>query len=137
MYMTLTSSAAISPPLARIEARQAVAYAIDYDGIRDSLLGGAAIRPLNFIPVGMAGSTEQQTRQYGYHEDLDRARALLAGAGLENGFEFNLAYGNELFANISYGVVAQKLQSDLARVGIRINLQPMDPVNLRYFVREW
>jgi len=131
MYMTLTSSAQINPALARKEARQAIACAIDYDGIRDSLLGGAAIRPLNFIPVGMAGSSEEQTRQFGYHQDLARARSLLESAGLPNGFSFDLAYGNEAFASVTYGVVAQKLQSDLARVGIKVNLQPMDSVNFR------
>ena len=131
MYMTLTSSAEINPALARKEARQAVAYAIDYEGIRDSLLGGAAIRPLNFIPVGMAGSSEEQTRQFGYHQDLARARSLLETAGLPDGFSFDLAYGNEAFASVTYGVVAQKLQSDLARIGIKANLRPMDSVNFR------
>jgi peptide/nickel transport system substrate-binding protein len=32
---------------------------------------------------------------------------------------------------LSYSVLAQKLQSDLARVGIKVNLDPMDQVNLR------
>ena len=32
---------------------------------------------------------------------------------------------------VSYGTIAQKLQSDLARVGIRIKLNPMDQVNMR------
>ena len=131
MYMTLTSSADINPALAKTEARQAVACAIDYDGIRDSLLKGAAIRPLNFIPVGMGGSSEEQMQQYGYHQDLDRAKALLAKAGFANGFEFELSYGAGDFASVSYGLLAQKVQSDLARVGIKVTLKPMDAVNFR------
>jgi len=131
MYMTLTSSAEINPALAKREARQAVAYAIDYDGIRDDLLKGGAIRPLNFLPVGMGGSSEEQLRQFGYRQDLERARALLAQAGLAGGFSFELQYGAGDFANVSYQLLALKVQSDLARVGITVVLKPMDAVNFR------
>ena len=34
-------------------------------------------------------------------------------------------------SGLSYSVLAQKLQSDLARVGIKVMLDPMDQVNLR------
>ena len=34
-------------------------------------------------------------------------------------------------SGLSYAVLAQKLQSDLARVGIKVVLDPMDQVNLR------
>jgi peptide/nickel transport system substrate-binding protein len=131
VYMALTENAAFNPALARREARQAIGHAIDYDGILGSLLGGAAQRPAHFLPIGVNGSTERIAREIGFRQDLDRARALLASAGLASGFEMEIAYGNAAVAGVTYQVLAQKLQADLGRVGIRVRLNPMDQVNLR------
>jgi peptide/nickel transport system substrate-binding protein len=130
LYMTLTQDASKSPALANQPARQAVTRAIDYDGIINNLYGGNAVRPATFIPVGLDGSTQQLTQDIGFHQDLDSARQLLAQAGLPNGFSFDLSFANASIAGISYQVVAQKIQSDLARVGITANLKPMDQTNL-------
>jgi peptide/nickel transport system substrate-binding protein len=131
VYMAVTENPAANPALAKKEARHAIGYAIDYDGIANSLLGGAAQRPAHFLPIGVNGSTEQIARQVGFNQDLDRARASLQAAGLPNGFEMEIAYGNAAVAGISYQVLAQKIQADLGRVGIRVRLNPMDQVNLR------
>jgi len=131
VYMAVTENPAANPALARKEARQAIGHAIDYDGIVNSLLGGAAQRPAHFLPVGVNGSTERIAREIGYSQDLDKARALLNAAGLAGGFEMEIAYGNAAVAGVSYQVLAQKLQADLGRVGIRVRLNPMDQVNLR------
>jgi peptide/nickel transport system substrate-binding protein len=131
VYMALTCEPDFNKALAVKEARQAVWYAIDYDGIIDSMLGGASIRCASFIPIGLYGSTRETTKQFGYHQDLDRAKQLLQKAGVPDGFEFKLSYGDAAVSGLSYSVLAQKLQSDLARVGIKVNLDPMDQVNLR------
>ncbi|MBV9050784.1 MAG: hypothetical protein JO196_00165, partial [Hyphomicrobiales bacterium] len=44
---------------------------------------------------------------------------------------FEIDYGNAAIAGISYQTLAQKLQADLARVGIKAKLNPMDQVNAR------
>jgi peptide/nickel transport system substrate-binding protein len=131
VYIALSHNADLNKALANKYARQAIAYAIDYDGIRDSLLGGAATRPANFIPVGSLGSTEELTREIGFRQDLDRSRKALAQAGLPDGFEFDIIYGNSAIAGTSYHVIGQKVQADLARVGIRMKLNPMPQVNVR------
>ncbi|NDG48020.1 MAG: ABC transporter substrate-binding protein, partial [Rhodospirillales bacterium] len=131
VYMAVTENAAANPALAKKEVRHAIGHAIDYDSILGSMLGGAAQRPAHFLPIGVNGSTEAIARQIGFNQDLDRARALLNTAGLGQGFEMEIAYGNAAVAGITYQVLAQKLQSDLARVGIRVRLNPMDQVNLR------
>jgi peptide/nickel transport system substrate-binding protein len=131
VYMALTQNPAANPVLAKKEARHAIGYAIDYDGIIGSLCGGAATRPAHFLPIGVNGSTEQIAKEIGFHQDLDKARKALQDAGVPDGFEFEIAYGNAAVAGVSYQVLAQKLQSDLARVGIRVKLNPMDQVNLR------
>jgi peptide/nickel transport system substrate-binding protein len=137
MYVAFTSSAALSQPLSNKLARQALMYAIDYDGIIKGLIGGDAIRPASFLPVGLGGSTIDLTREIGYRQDLDKARALLGQAGLPNGFSFDLSYGSGAdVGGVSYEVVAQKLQADLARVKIQANLKPMEQGNLRTAYRK-
>jgi peptide/nickel transport system substrate-binding protein len=131
VYMALTCEPAFNKALAVKAARQAVWYAIDYDGIINDLLGGHAIRCASFIPIGLYGSTRDITKQIGYHQDLEKSRQLLQQADFPDGFEYKLSYGDAAVSGLSYGVLAQKLQSDLARVGIKVVLDPMDKVNLR------
>jgi peptide/nickel transport system substrate-binding protein len=131
VYLAVTSEPEFNKALAIKQARQAIGWAIDYDGITNNLLGGAALRCASFIPIGLYGSTKDTTGQIGYHEDLDKAKALLKSAGLADGFEFKLSYGDAAVSGLSYAVLAQKLQADLARVGIKVVLDPMDQVNLR------
>ena len=63
VYMALTQEPEFNKALAVKEARQAIGYAIDYDGIIKSLLGGAAVRPAHFLPIGVSGSTEAFARR--------------------------------------------------------------------------
>ena len=131
VYMALTNEPTFNKALAVKEARQAIACAIDYEGIVKNLLGGTAMRCASFIPIGLYGSTEQTTKDIGYHQDLERAKQLLQKAGFPDGFEFKLSYGDAAVSGLSYSVLGQKLQSDLNRVGIKVVLNPMDQVNLR------
>ncbi|SDR62005.1 peptide/nickel transport system substrate-binding protein [Rhizobiales bacterium GAS113] len=131
VYMALTQEPEFNKALATKEARQAIGYAIDYDGIKTSMLGGAALRPAHFLPVGVSGSTESIAREIGFRQDLGKAKELLAKAGMPEGFEFEIGYGNAAIAGISYQTLAQKLQADLSRVGIKAKLSPMDQVNAR------
>jgi peptide/nickel transport system substrate-binding protein len=131
VYMALTQEPEFNKALAVKEARQAIGYAIDYDGIIKSMLGGAALRPAHFLPIGVSGSTEEIARQIGFKQDLGRAKDLLAKAGFKDGFEFEISYGNAAVQGVTYQDLGLKIQSDLARVGIKVNLRPLDQVNLR------
>ena len=130
IYMAVAEAPG-NPALQKKAARQAIGYAIDYDGIIKNLIGGHALRPVSFLPVGVNGSTKELTKEIGFREDLDHSRKLLAEAGLPNGFSFQLAYGNAAIAGVQYENLAQKVQSDLARVGIKVVLAPMDQLNMR------
>lgn len=108
-----------------------MAHAIDYEGLIKGLVGGFADRPPSFLPAGIAGTTLEQTKAFGFREDLAKARQLLAAAGLPSGFEFELIFPSAAYFSTSYALMAQKIQSDLTRVGIRMTLKPMDNVNWR------
>jgi peptide/nickel transport system substrate-binding protein len=58
--------------------------------------------------------------------DLDKARELLAEAGYADGFSEDLYYATRGY----YEILAAKVQSDLAEIGININLQPIDHSDL-------
>lgn len=131
VYMALTQEPEFNKALAKKENRQAVGYAIDYDGIKNNMLGGAAERPAHFLPIGVEGSTEEVARKIGFKHDPAKAKELLAKAGNPDGFEFEIAYGNAAVQGVTYQDLGQKIQSDLAKVGIKVNLKPMDQVNLR------
>jgi peptide/nickel transport system substrate-binding protein len=130
-YMALTNNSEVSEALTKREARLAVAYAIDYDGIRDALVGGAATRPAHYISIGIGGSTEELTKEIGYRQDLDKAKELLAKAGYPDGFSFPFYYPAGAFGGVPYQLLAQKIQADVARIGIKMELKPLDPVTLR------
>ena len=79
------------------------------------MLGGAALRPAHFLPIGVEGSTEEIARQIGFNHDPAKAKELLAKAGYPDGFEFEIAYGNAAVQGVTYQDLGQKIQSDLAQ----------------------
>ena len=58
--------------------------------------------------------------------DLDRSRELLAEAGYPDGFEITLQYPDFTWQGVNMNTNAQKIQSDLAEVGITVTLQPAE-----------
>jgi len=131
VYLALNGDKSLNPALATQKARQAIGYAIDYDGILGRLLGGKAVRPASFLPIGVRGSTEAVARTIGFRQDLDQARALLQEAELGDGFTFELSYADGAIAGLAMSTLAQKLRTDLGRVGIKATLQPLDPAAMR------
>lgn len=104
-------------PLADNRVRTAIRHAVDYDGIINSIMGGAA-RPINtFIPEGFAG---YEDKVY-YKEDLSKARQLLKEAGYADGFEVTMDHGDQT----PNPEIAQALQNSLARVGIKVRLNKL------------
>ena len=73
-------------PFASPEVRNAVRYAIDYDGIIEYVLGGSALKHQSFIPRGFLGYTPETP----YSLDMDKARQLLAAGGYPEGFAVEL-----------------------------------------------
>ncbi len=126
-YFAMHTSPEIGKELADKRVRQAIAYAIDYDGIIQQILRGAAVRPPSVIPSGLLGVQEAEDARY--RTDPERARQLLAEAGLANGFELTLTYssGGTEVGGVSSEVLASKIADDLSKIGIRVTLDPRAP----------
>jgi methyl-accepting chemotaxis protein/ABC-type transport system substrate-binding protein len=106
-----------SPPFNRPEVRQAMSYAIDRRRINERVYGGLSVVANGLLPPGLLGYDENQA---GYNHDPDRARALLAQAGLGAGFSVEYrTWDTDEFNNS--GMVPLIIE-DLAAVGIRVNV---------------
>lgn len=104
-------------PLSKPEVRDAIRYAIDYDGLVKYILLGAAQKIQTVIPKGIFGYNPALP----YHRDLERAKHLLKDAGSIDGFELELACVD----SSPWIDMSTKVKNDLAEIGIRVKLTPM------------
>ena len=125
-YLAMTPNETLGGPLGNQAARQAVAHAIDYDGISEGLLLGYTDRPAAMLPIGVQGSDPALRNE----RDLDQARALLEEAGLADGFDMTIAMGQGGACSIPAETIGAKLQADLAEVGINATIDIMQSSNL-------
>ncbi len=122
VYMAVNTSAEVSKELADKRVRQAVSYAIDYDGIIKGLIRGTGEQPPAMIPLGILGVDRSMVRK----RDVARAKQLLADAGLPNGFTVKMNYWTSPLLNVPTEPLAAKLQQDLAAAGIKVTLEPKE-----------
>jgi peptide/nickel transport system substrate-binding protein len=104
------------PHLSDKRVRMAIRYAIDYDGIVNKIMGGAAKQINTFIPEGFAGYEPRIL----YTTDIEKAKQLMKEAGV-SGFETNL-YHNDATPRPEVG---QVIQASLAKIGIKVTLNKM------------
>lgn len=105
-------------PFASPEVRDAIRYAMDYDGIIAYVLGGAAEKHQSFIPKGFLGYTSAIP----YIQDVDRARQLLVEGGYPEGFELELKCPD----HSPWLELAMKLKEDLAGIGVILHIMPLN-----------
>jgi peptide/nickel transport system substrate-binding protein len=122
VYLALNTNAEVSKQLGDKRVRQAIAYAVDYDGIVKGLLRGGAEQPPGNIPIGILGVDRTMARK----RDVARAKKLLADAGHPNGFEMKLNFWTRALQGVPNEPLAAKIQADLAEVGIKVTLEPKE-----------
>jgi peptide/nickel transport system substrate-binding protein len=111
-------------PFDNPKVRQAMAHVVPYDAIVTNVYSGNARRSTSPVPLDMPGHS---SKGYPFSFDIDKAKALLAEAGMADGFESEIA--------ILAGDVAQEraavLVSSAARLaGIELKITPLDPGTL-------
>ena len=106
------------PKLKDIRVRRAIQQAINVDDYLLAAYNGAAERSFGIVPPGMVGNRDYNLMKY----DPDAAKALLAEAGVTSGLELTMSIINK--ADDAAG--AQVVQSNLADIGIKLEIIPND-----------
>ncbi len=104
--------------LAHPAVAQAVKWAIDYGAVERRVTPGTFQTHQALLPQGFPGVLDETP----FHQDLDKARALMRQAGLEAGFSVTLDHPSAApFADL-----AQAVAADLAAIGITVALAPAE-----------
>ena len=130
LYVAISPGAKGAPKMPK-EVRQAIGYALDYDGIIEFTVGGQGTKTPTPIPNGFPGTAGLPEPK----QDLDKAKELLAKAGVPDGFEINSEFPNMNSYGVDMSLLSQKVQQDLAKVGIKVNLTPQEFTVWRDHVR--
>jgi peptide/nickel transport system substrate-binding protein len=112
-----------APPFDKTEVRQAMNYAIDRQRFVDTTLGGL-VGPPRDLPWADRSPASEPSKNARYTFDLDKAAALLKSAGVGN-FTAEMNYSNTGPVQ-EFGQLAQFYQADLAKIGVTLNIAPMD-----------
>lgn len=127
-YNVLQLRAAVEP-LDQLAVRQAMSCAIDRQQVVDTAALGEGIVT---GPLTMASFALPTEELFCYEQDLDRAKELMAEAGLADGFVLPV-----IVANAEPPVatsIAQNLQSQLAEINIEVEIEAME---LGTYVDRW
>jgi peptide/nickel transport system substrate-binding protein len=99
--------------------RQALNYAVNKTALVKTILRGNGTVAVSSIPVMAYHNTELKP----YPHDLAKARRLLAEAGFPHGFSTTMLVAS---GNVTHRQVASALQSELAKIGVKIELQTIE-----------
>ncbi len=106
-------------PLDNPKVRQALNYAMPKDEVVSTILQGFGKKMTSFMPDFYPGATSEF---YSYDYDIEKAKALLAEAGLKDGFSTVLAYnaGDPIEEPI-----AIMYQTALKQIGVTMELKKL------------
>jgi peptide/nickel transport system substrate-binding protein len=118
------------PILGKTEVVQAMRYLVDYEAMANSFLAGQFVVHQAFWPGGLWASLEDNP----YKQDVEKAKSLLAAAGHPDGFELTI----HTLTNSPFPEIAQAVQADLAKGGIKANIVTLEGKTLwpKYRARE-
>ncbi|HSC70327.1 MAG TPA: ABC transporter substrate-binding protein, partial [Candidatus Methylomirabilis sp.] len=117
-YVLMNNNPEVGQAFSHPKVQEAVRYALDYDGIL-TIAGAGASRLAGVIPTGFPGALDPRTAN---KTDREKSKALLKEAGLSE-VKGQITYGSDqVIWGVQMAVLAQKIQADLAAVGIQLSL---------------
>lgn len=103
--------------------REAANYAIDRDSMSKDILQGTGEPAYQYLGPADPGYVAADNK---YSYDPAKAKQLLAQAGYPNGFTTTLSYPTSGSGNMIPGPMNEALQQNLAAVGIKVKLEPIE-----------
>jgi peptide/nickel transport system substrate-binding protein len=116
---------ALDPILGKPEVREAFRYLIDYQGLGSTVLEYQGKPRASLVPEGAFGALDEKEGQP-FKLDLEKAKALITAAGFPNGFTKKYIVS----ANNIAPTIAQHVQSNAAKIGIKLEIEQMADANL-------
>ncbi len=104
--------------LAKPEVREAMKYLIDYQAIADTIVKGKMEVHQTFLPKGFLGELDSNP----YSLNVEKAKELLAAAGLPDGFTVTMDTRN----TPDVTAIALAVQQTMAQAGIKLEIIPGD-----------
>jgi peptide/nickel transport system substrate-binding protein len=104
--------------LAKPEVREAMKYLVDYATIADTIVKGKMEVHQTFLPKGFLGELDSNP----YSLNVEKAKELLAKAGLPDGFSVTMDTRN----TPDVTAIAQAVQQTMALAGIKLEIIPGD-----------
>jgi peptide/nickel transport system substrate-binding protein len=99
--------------------QNAIRYGLDYAGL-DAIAGSGSVTPGGIVPSMFLGALKAGT---GPKTDLAKAKAEVAASGISNPTA-DIEFPTDFSSNgLQFQTLAVKVQSDLAKVGITVNLK--------------
>ncbi|MDR1961781.1 MAG: ABC transporter substrate-binding protein, partial [Gracilibacteraceae bacterium] len=122
-FLLMNRNEEVGGPVANPQVQKAIRLALDYPGIQ-SIAGVDTATPLAPFPLGLLGSLPPLDPA-GYPQ-IDAAKALMAEAGYADGFAVDFYVPTTNIIGVDFLTMAQKIQNDLAAIGITTTLVPED-----------
>ncbi|GAA5665842.1 hypothetical protein Brsp07_04349 [Brucella sp. NBRC 14130] len=121
IYIALSPGAKSNEVPLTPEVREAISTAIDRETLLDFMLGDKGQLIGAAIPIGFPGGSDHKIPEY----NPDKAKELLAKAGHPDGFKLEATYPNLNVYGVDFTQMMQKIQQDLSKVNIKVELQPV------------
>jgi peptide/nickel transport system substrate-binding protein len=117
-FLFANSNSKVSDVSSNPHIQNAIRYALDYSGyVR--LAGSGAVHALGVVPSMFLGALPKSAA---VKQNLTKAKAEVAASGLKSP-KVSLEFPSDITSNgLSFGVMAQKVKSDLEAVGISVDL---------------
>lgn len=127
VYIALSPGAKATTIKMTPDVREAISIAIDRTSLIEFTLGGGG-RPLATpIPLGFPGGDGHAIPEY----NPEKAKEMLKAAGLGDGFTLQSIYPDLNVYGVDFSLMMQKIQQDLSKVGIKVELSPVPFANWR------
>jgi len=122
-FIQLNTQAA---PFNDVKVRQAVNYAVDKEGLANDILQGSAVAATQPMP---AANWSYNPDVLGYPYDPEKAKALLAEAGLADGFSTKMIIPQSGSGMMIPVQMNEFIQGNLADIGIDVEIQSFEWVS--------
>ncbi len=113
------------PPLDNQLVRQALNHAINRDEINEAIMFGECPATTQLLQPVYPGHVDELDERYPY--DPDKAKELLAEAGVGDGFSFEIGVGAGLTPQVDF---AQIVQAQLGEIGVNVTVTEGDSIDI-------